>query len=217
MFEAVDPNTGERIAIKRTSKSGEYVSREFEVLDRLKGSQHVVQMLNIFYSKNSEGKIVQNLVFEFCDTNLEEVIQKAKENKRYIPMEDIRNYMRQILTGMAYVHKQGVCHRDLKPENILKNEKGVVKICDFGSAKILSPDGLNTPYIVSRYYRAPELILACSDYTNKIDIWGKFMLLLTSFSDWLHICWVPNTKTDFPGQNRGKPVDRTSSDSWNAN
>lgn len=145
-------------------------------------------MLNIFYSKNSEGKIVQNLVFEFCDTNLEEVIQKAKENKRYIPMEDIRNFMRQILTGMAYVHKQGVCHRDLKPENILKNEKGVVKICDFGSAKILSPDGLNTPYIVSRYYRAPELILACSDYTNKIDIWGKFILSLTSFSDWLHIC-----------------------------
>lgn len=37
----------------------------------------------------------------------------------------------------------------------------------------MSPDGLNTPYIVSRYYRAPELILGCSDYTNKIDIWGK--------------------------------------------
>ena len=74
VFEAEDPKTGERVAIKRTSKSGEYVSREFEVLDRLKGCIHVVQMLNIFYSKNSEGKIVQNIVFEFCDTNLEEVI-----------------------------------------------------------------------------------------------------------------------------------------------
>jgi glycogen synthase kinase 3 beta len=50
------------------------VSREFEVLDRLKGSEHVVQMLNIFYSKSQEGKIVQNLVFEYCDTNLEEEI-----------------------------------------------------------------------------------------------------------------------------------------------
>lgn len=169
----MDPSTGERVAIKRTSKSGEYVSREFEVLDRLKGSQHVVQMLNIFYTKTPEGKIVQNLVFEYCDTNLEEEIQKAKENKRYIPMETIRNYMRQILTGMAYVHKQGVCHRDLKPENILMNKEGVVKICDFGSAKLISSEALNTPYIVSRYYRAPELILACSDYTNKIDIWGK--------------------------------------------
>jgi hypothetical protein len=42
VFEAEDPNTGERVAIKRTSKSGEYVSREFEVLDRLKGCKHVV-------------------------------------------------------------------------------------------------------------------------------------------------------------------------------
>jgi len=47
-----------------------------------------------------------------------------------------------------------------------------VKICDFGSAKVLSANGLNTPYIVSRYYRAPELILACSDYTHAIDVWA---------------------------------------------
>ena len=52
------------------------------------------------------------------------------------------------------------------------NSEGVVKICDFGSAKVISPNGLNTPYIVSRYYRAPELILACSDYTNAIDVWA---------------------------------------------
>ncbi len=88
-------------------------------------------------------------------------------------MKEVRNYMKQILTGMAFVHKQGICHRDLKPENILISEEGVVKICDFGSAKILSASGMNTPYIVSRYYRAPELTLSCTDYTNKIDIWGK--------------------------------------------
>lgn len=87
-------------------------------------------------------------------------------------MPEIRDYMQQILKGMAFVHKQGICHRDLKPENILKNDDGIIKICDFGSAKVMSPEGLNTPYIVSRYYRAPELILACSDYSNKIDIWA---------------------------------------------
>ncbi len=81
-------------------------------------------------------------------------------------------YMKQILEGMRYVHEVGVTHRDLKPENILLTEDGVIKICDFGSAKMLDDQGLNTPYIVSRYYRAPELILACSDYTNKIDIWA---------------------------------------------
>lgn len=57
----------------------------------------------------------------------------------------------------------------------------MIKICDFGSAKILDEGGLNTPYIVSRYYRAPELILACSDYTNKIDIWGKYQSLTVKY------------------------------------
>ena len=66
VFEAIDPHTGESVAIKRTSKSGEFVSREFEVLDRLRGCENVVQLLNIYYSKNDEGKVVQNLVFEFC-------------------------------------------------------------------------------------------------------------------------------------------------------
>lgn len=58
VFEAIDPHTGESVAIKRTSKSGEYVSREFEVLDRLRGCENVVQLLNIYYSKNEEGKVV---------------------------------------------------------------------------------------------------------------------------------------------------------------
>jgi len=87
-------------------------------------------------------------------------------------MDQIKNFMIQILKGMMFVHTKSVCHRDLKPENILMNSEGMVKICDFGSAKVLSPSGLNTPYIVSRYYRAPELILACSDYTNAIDVWA---------------------------------------------
>ena len=52
-------------------------------------------------------------------------------------MSDIRNYMKQILEGMRYVHEVGVTHRDLKPENILLTEDGVIKICDFGSAKML--------------------------------------------------------------------------------
>lgn len=88
-------------------------------------------------------------------------------------MAEVRKFMKQIFEGMKYVHSKNVTHRDLKPENILLTEDGIIKICDFGSAKVLDDEGsLNTPYIVSRYYRAPELILACSDYTNKIDIWA---------------------------------------------
>lgn len=130
-------------------------------------------MLDIYYSKNEEGKNVQNVVFEYCSESLEDVIQRHKAANTVIPMAEVKNYMKQILTGMDFVHSRGICHRDLKPENILVNEAGVVKICDFGSAKFLGGSSLNTPYIVSRYYRAPELTLSCTDYTNKIDIWGK--------------------------------------------
>jgi glycogen synthase kinase 3 beta len=151
VFEAYDKLHKQTVAVKRTTKAGEYVSREFEVLDKLRDCPNVIQLLDIYYSKNDEGKTAQ-----------------------YIAVAEVRKFMKQIFEGMKYVHSKNVTHRDLKPENILLTEDGIIKICDFGSAKVLDDEGsLNTPYIVSRYYRAPELILACSDYTNKIDIWGK--------------------------------------------
>lgn len=119
-------------------------------------------------------------------------------------MENIKDYIKQLLEGMKYVHKQKVCHRDLKPENILLTSDGIIKICDFGSAKILNGEGLNTPYIVSRYYRAPELILACSDYTSKIDIWGKRLFLIILNSNRLHFRRANDLEAPFPWKNRGK-------------
>ena len=144
--------------------------------------------------------MAQNLIFEYCNRNLEEIIQGVKKSsqleaqatdkrsKNYVlPMDQVRSYMKQILKGMQYVHSQGIIHRDLKPENILINKDGIVKICDFGSAKLLG-EKKNTPYIVSRYYRAPELILSCSDYGAPIDIWAigcifaEFMTLKPIFA-----------------------------------
>ncbi len=75
MFEAYDKLHKQTVAVKRTTKAGEYVSREFEVLDKLRDCPNVIQLLDIYYSKNDEGKTAQNLIFEFCRTNLEEVIQ----------------------------------------------------------------------------------------------------------------------------------------------
>ena len=66
-----------------------------------------------------------------------------------------------------------IAHRDLKPENVLINDEEVVKICDFGSSKVIDSTGKNTPYIVSRYYRAPELLLCVAKYDTTIDIWGN--------------------------------------------
>lgn len=135
VFEAFDKTSKKTVAVKRTTKAGDYVSREFEVLDKLKECRNVIKMLDIFYTKNEEGKTAQNIIFEYCKTNLEDLIQQSKERRVHIPMADIKDYMKQIFEGMKYVHQMKICHRDLKPENILLTEDGVIKICDFGSAK----------------------------------------------------------------------------------
>jgi len=67
----------------------------------------------------------------------------------------IQKYMYQLLNGLKNIHEKNIAHRDLKPENVLLSKDNVIKICDFGSSKIIDPNGKNTPYIVSRYYRAP--------------------------------------------------------------
>lgn len=90
--------------------------------------------------------------------------------------------------GLDQMHQKGVSHRDLKPENILlkQTKKGhtdalslQVKVADLGAAKVLdkSERRMNTPYVVSRYYRAPELILGSHFYDQSIDIWSAGCIL----------------------------------------
>ncbi len=78
-----------------------------------------------------------------------------------------------MLRGIAYVHYLGICHRDIKPQNILVDlNSWRLQLCDFGSAKKLIKGEPNVSYICSRYYRAPELIFGCSDYSQSIDVWS---------------------------------------------
>ena len=77
--------------------------------------------------------------------------------------------MYQLFRSLAYIHSMGICHRDIKPQNLLLDpESGVLKLCDFGSAKHLVQGEPNVSYICSRYYRAPELIFGATDYTTNI-------------------------------------------------
>jgi len=85
----------------------------------------------------------------------------------------VKLYMYQIMRSLAYIHSLGICHRDIKPQNLLLDPRtGVLKLCDFGSAKVLVPGEPNVSYICSRYYRAPELIFGATNYTTNIDIWS---------------------------------------------
>ena len=86
-----------------------------------------------------------------------------------MPILQVKLYMYQLLRSLAYIHSVGICHRDIKPQNLLLNPStGVLKLCDFGSAKILVAGEPNVSYICSRYYRAPELIFGATNYTTSI-------------------------------------------------
>lgn len=86
--------------------------------------------------------------------------------------------MYQLFRSLAYIHSLGICHRDIKPQNLLLDpDTGVLKLCDFGSAKHLVKGEPNVSYICSRYYRAPELIFGAIDYTTKIDVWSAGCVL----------------------------------------
>ncbi len=93
----------------------------------------------------------------------------------------LQYFLYQLLRGLKYIHSANVLHRDLKPSNLLLNANCDLKICDFGLARTTSETDFMTEYVVTRWYRAPELLLNCSEYTAAIDVWSVgciFMELL---------------------------------------
>lgn len=96
----------------------------------------------------------------------------SRDSDRHVPLR-AQLYTYQLCRSLAYIHSLGVCHRDIKPQNLLVHpETHLLKLCDFGSAKILVKGEPNVSYICSRYYRAPELIFGATDYTCCIDVWS---------------------------------------------
>lgn len=160
-------------AIKRVPAQTEYKSRELELL-RVVNHPNIVS-LRFFFEKLSQddNKVYQNLVMECLPSNLQSEIKYYRQSKYTIPYPHMKAYTFQLARAMLYLHGFGISHRDIKPSNILVDPSSVtLKICDFGSAKKLEPKQPSVSYICSRYYRAPELIVGCTVYTTKIDIWG---------------------------------------------
>ena len=83
-------------------------------------------------------------------------------------------FVYQILRGLKFIHSANVLHRDLKPSNLLVNSNCDLAICDFGLARGVSADtaGQLTEYVVTRWYRAPELLCESADYDAKVDVWS---------------------------------------------
>ena len=86
---------------------------------------------------------------------------------------EVKTLMLQLLSAIAFCHDNWIVHRDLKTSNLLMNNRGQIKVADFGLARTYGePLGSMTQLVVTLWYRAPELLMGSADYSTAIDIWS---------------------------------------------
>ena len=169
VFQATVVQTKEIVAIKKVLQDKRFKNRELQIMKQLK-HPHVVELKHCFYSNGEKpDELYLNLVLEFVPETVYRVARNYHKKKEYMPILYVKLYAYQLCRSLAYIHALGICHRDIKPQNLLiDHSKGILKLCDFGSAKILKTGEPNVSYICSRYYRAPELIFGATFYTTTI-------------------------------------------------
>lgn len=174
VYEYIDLKTKEKVAIKKLQEiqdisDAKRVLREIMIL---KACQHdnLLELKNFHLEPNNEFYDVY-LVTELMDFDMYKVIKKGRDE---MTEEHIQYVMYQIFLGLYYLHENNIIHRDIKPNNILLNDSCDVKICDFGFAReILGGNNDDkTEYVVTRYYRAPEIMLNSRKYNSGVDIWS---------------------------------------------
>jgi len=144
--------------------------KELEILKKLNDEDpddkyHCVRLKRHFSHKQHLC-----MVFEPLSMNLREVLKKYGKDVG-LHVKAVRSYAQQLFLALKLLKKANILHADIKPDNILVNEtRLVLKVCDFGSAGYAHENDI-TPYLVSRFYRSPEIILGLS-YDFGIDMWS---------------------------------------------
>eukprot|EP00026_Physarum_polycephalum_P002215 Phypoly_transcript_02220.p1 GENE.Phypoly_transcript_02220~~Phypoly_transcript_02220.p1 ORF type:complete len:914 (+),score=218.36 Phypoly_transcript_02220:93-2834(+) len=171
VLKATQANTGELVAIKKVLVDPRFKNRELQIMKTL-NHPNIVALRNSFYTSEQKNTFL-NIVLDYIPETLHRVARQFVKSKTPMPLLTIKLYIFQLCRAIAYLHAQGICHRDIKPQNVLlEPASGVIKLCDFGSAKMLVKTEANVAYICSRYYRAPELIFGATNYTTSIDVWS---------------------------------------------
>ncbi|KAK7205173.1 negative regulator of the PHO system [Myxozyma melibiosi] len=216
--------TGELVALKEISLDSEEGTpstaiREISLMKELK-HENIVSLYDVIHTENK-----LNLVFEYMDRDLKKYMDSRGDHGA-LDRNTVKSFMYQLLRGIAFCHENRVLHRDLKPQNLLINNKGQLKLADFGLARAFGiPVNTFSNEVVTLWYRAPDVLLGSRTYSTSIDMWSAgcimaemytgrplfpgttnedelqkiFRLLGTpSEQTWPGISQLPNYKPNFP-------------------
>ncbi|CAJ1405636.1 unnamed protein product [Effrenium voratum] len=181
--EALDEEGGRMVAIKRIHSvfsnkiNSKRILREVAILQRL-DHPYIVRLHDVILPEEESDALY--LVMELGDADLKSLCAQEV----YLEELQVKFVLYHLLVGLKYLHSAGIYHRDLKPSNVLVNQDCNVKICDFGMARAVGEESYDqepepdkaarvmTQHVVTRFYRAPELILLEESYTEAIDMWS---------------------------------------------
>jgi tRNA A-37 threonylcarbamoyl transferase component Bud32 len=178
---------GNSVAIKMVPKAfhdeidAKRILREIKLLKHFH-HENIISIQDMMppLARNVEDFRDVYIVTDLMETDLHRIIY----SKQGLSIDHVQDFMYQIIRAVKYIHSANVLHRDLKPSNLLVNSNCDLKVCDFGLARGISSthdedledDQRNSPllteYVVTRWYRAPEIMLACHEYSKPIDIWS---------------------------------------------
>ncbi|XP_029007155.1 NUAK family SNF1-like kinase 2 isoform X2 [Betta splendens] len=147
-----------------------HIRREIEIMSSL-CHPHIISIYEVFENKD---KIV--IVMEYASRG---DLYDYVCDKRHISEQEARHFFRQIVSAVHYCHQNGIVHRDLKLENILLDDKGNVKIADFGLSNIYHGDEYLQTFCGSPLYASPEIVNGRPYRGPEVDTWSLGVLLYT--------------------------------------
>jgi len=183
---AINSRTGKGVAIKKNKDVFRSLSVAKRILREIKlisffDHDDIVKIVNVIIPDQNEIETFKDvyLVLEKMEMNLDKVIRSVKLTNRHL-----QYLVYQMFRGLKYIHSAGVIHRDLKPGNILVNASDCnLKITDFGLARGVCKEEESelTEYVVTRWYRAPEVMCSAKYYDAKVDVWSVGCILAEMF------------------------------------
>eukprot|EP00800_Vazella_pourtalesii_P011551 TRINITY_DN2780_c0_g1_i1.p1 TRINITY_DN2780_c0_g1~~TRINITY_DN2780_c0_g1_i1.p1 ORF type:complete len:365 (-),score=13.98 TRINITY_DN2780_c0_g1_i1:218-1312(-) len=176
VYECIQKRTKIKCALK-IIKDSQKARREVEIHNRVCEQPNIVKIFDVF-ENNFNG--VRSLVVVMENMQGGELFERIQQ-KQHFNEREASAMVRQICLAVAYIHRHDIAHRDLKPENLLfasRDDESLLKLTDFGFAKICKGLSLQTP-CYTPYYVAPE-VLGPDKYDKSCDIWsiGVIMYIL---------------------------------------